>query len=302
MTVQQPTRVPLLDLDLLKTLVAIVDTGNFSAAAEAVARTPSAISMQVKKMEDLVGQTLFVRESRPVQLTRPGAMLVEHGRRLLALNNEMIGRFVAPEVTGEVRLGAPDDVAERFLPEMLRRFSEDYPGVALKVVIDRSERMIDMVQRGDLDLSVITAEAGFQTDAGAEVIYREPLVWAGLSGGVAVEKTPLPLSVWEPHCAWRKASLEALDGQGRDYRIVFESAEVTGQRAAILADLAIAQIPVSSLGGRIAEIPARYGLPELPSYALGLMSSPDPTKPISAAIGHIKQSFSRLFAQRRQMQ
>ena len=293
MTIQSPTRIPLFDLDLLKTLVAIAESGNFSTAADVVGRTPSAISMQVKKMEDLVGRPLFIRDNRSVRLTRPGEMLVEHGRRLLALNSEMVARFVAPDVTGEVRLGTPDDVAERFLPEMLRRFSGDYPGISLKVVIDHSERMIEMVEKGELDLTVVTTEAGVRNAEGAEVIYREPLVWAGLSGGVAIEQDPLPLSVWEPHCIWRKVGLAALDAAGRDYRIVFESSEASGQRAAILADLAIAQVPVSSLGGRIVEIAPRYGLPELPPYSLGLLVRNEPNEPVTAAINHIKRSFAR---------
>ena len=100
MTIHTTSRVPLLDLDLLNTLVAIADSGNFSAAAVAVGRTPSAISMQVKRMEEIVGCPLFVRDNRSVRLTRPGIMLVEHGRRLLALNSEMLGRFVKPDITG----------------------------------------------------------------------------------------------------------------------------------------------------------------------------------------------------------
>lgn len=293
MTVHSSPRIPLIDLELLKTLVAIADSGNFSTAADVVGRTPSAISMQVKKMEETVGRSLFVRDSRNVQLTRPGLMLLEHGRRLLALNNEMVARFVAPEVTGEVRMGAPDDVAERFLPGMLRHFASDYPGIALKVVIDHSERMIEMVGRGELDMTVITAEAGIHNEPKSEVIYREPLVWAGLSGGVAIEQDPMPLAVWEPHCIWRKVGLAALDARGRDYRIVFECSENSGQRAAILADMAVAQIPVSSLGGRIVEIPARYELPELPPYSLGIFVSDEPSEPVKAAITHIKRSFSQ---------
>ncbi len=293
MTIHANPRVPLLDLDLLNTLVAIADSGNFSTAAEAVGRTPSAISMQVKKMEELVGRPLFVRDRRSVRLTRAGNMLVEHGRKLLAQKSEMLARFVKPEITGVVKFGAPDDVAERFLPEMLRRFSSEYPGIVMKVVIDHSERMIEMVRRGDLDLTIVTAESGIPNGNEAEIIYREPLVWAGLSGGVAIEKTPLPLSVWEPHCVWRKVGLAALEEHDREYRIVFECSEATGQRAAILADLAIAQIPVSSLGGRIVEIPSRYGLPDLPPYSLGLFAAENLAEPVAAAIDHIKRSFLR---------
>lgn len=287
-----PIRVPLLELDLLRTLVAIAESGNFSAAAEAVGRTPSAISLQVKRMEEVVGRPLFLRESRTVRLTRAGEMVLEHARRVLALNRDMIARFVAPEILGEVRLGAPDDVAERFMPEMLRQFANRYPGISVKMVIDHSDRMIEMVEQGRLDLTVITAEAGIRNDpGGAEIIYREPLVWAGLSGGIAVEQDPLPLAVWEPHCLWRQSALSALDAVGRAYRIVFESAHASGQRAAILADLAIAQIPVSSLGGRIVEIPPQKELPALPPYALGLVMTAEPSEPVAAAADHLRRSF-----------
>lgn len=286
-----PAQIPLLELDLLRTLVAIAETGNFSAAADSVGRTPSAISMQVKKMEETLGRPLFLRDSRSVSLTRDGEVLLEHGRRLLALNREMLARFVTPDLAGEVRLGAPDDAAERFLPGMLRRFADSHPGITLNVVVDGSARMIDMVRAGDLDLALITCEAGFKGDERAEVVFREQLVWACLAGGVAAERDPLPVSVWEESCVWRQAGLRGLEAQNRAYRIAFQSAHISGQRAAILADLAIAPLPASSLGGRIAEAPARAGLPALPAYALGLIIGADPSDPVRAAAEHLRQGF-----------
>ena len=117
MNVQSPVRVPFLDLDLLQTLVAIAETGSFSAAGAVVGRTPSAISMQVRKMEDLIGRAVFVRDSRSVALTGDGEVLLEHARRMLALNRQVVAHFVQPDLRGVVRMGAPDDAAERFLPE-----------------------------------------------------------------------------------------------------------------------------------------------------------------------------------------
>ncbi len=292
MTAATDFRLPLIDLDLLRTLVAIADSGNFSTAGQAVGRTPSAISMQVKRMEELIDRPLFVRGGRTVTLTRSGDMLVEHGRRLLALNRELVSRFVTPELVGNIRLGAPDDVAEQFLPGMLRQFADACPGVTVKVIINHSEVMMGMVERGELDLSLVTAEAGIKGDPGtAEIIYREPLVWAALAGGVACEQTPLPIAVWEPHCIWRKVGLEGLDAQEREYRIVFESAHASGQRAAILADLAIAQVPVSSIGGPIIDIGRKYNLPDLPPYALGLITGAEPSAAVEAAAAHIRRSF-----------
>lgn len=283
--------IPLLDLDLLKTLVAIAETGNFSAAAAAVHRTPSAVSMQVKKLEDILGRPVFIRDSRSVELTSDGAFLLEHGRRMLALNRDAVARFVQPEVEGVVHLGAPDDVAERFLVDMLRRFNESHPHVTVNVTIDGTGRMLDLVKQGRLDLTLITCEAGFR-EAGAEVLFREQLVWAACRGGVAAEQSPLPVSVWEEGCAWRKAALDQLDARNIPWRVAFQSAHISGQRAAVLADLAVAPIPVSSIGGDIVEAPAHFGLPKLPKYALGLIVTEDPNPAIVAAVDHLRASFA----------
>ncbi len=283
--------IPLLDLDLLKTLVAIAETGNFSAAAAAVHRTPSAVSMQVKKLEDILGRPVFIRDSRSVELTADGAFLLEHGRRMLALNRDAVARFVQPEIEGVVRLGAPDDVAERFLADMLRRFADSHPQVTVNVTVDGTDRMIDMLKRGQLDLTLITCEAGFREDR-AEVLYREQLVWAACRGGVAAEKKPLPVSVWEEGCAWRKAALDQLDAEGTAWRVAFQSAHISGQRAAVMADLAVAPIPVSSIGGDIIEAHAKFGLPKLPTYALGLLLADKPNAAIEAAADHLRASFA----------
>ncbi len=284
---------PLLELDLLKTLVAIADTGNFSAAAEVVHRTPSAISMQVKRIEDLLGRPVFLRDSRSVSLTHDGELLLEHGRRVLALNREIVSRFITPDVRGEVSLGAPDDVAERFLPDMLRWFAETHPCVVVNVVVEGSSRLVKMVRQGHLDLAIISCEGELERNRDAEIVLHEQLVWAALAGGVAAEKDPLPVSVWEEGCVWRKAGLSGLEAQNRPYRIAFQSAHISGQRAAILADLAVAPIPISSLGGKIVEAKAEYGLPELPKYALGLIQSAQQGAPVKAAADHLRASFAK---------
>lgn len=286
-------QIPLLDLDLLRTLVAIAETGNFSSAAAAVFRTPSAISMQVKKIEETLGRPIFVRDSRSVSLTADGEFLLEHARRMLALNREAVARFVEPDLQGVVGLGAPDDVAERFLPEMLRRFSETHPAVTVNVVVDGSARMLEMQRLGQLDMCLITCDAGFQEGDRAEILFREQLVWGALAGGVAAEQDPLPISVWEEGCVWRKAGIDGLNAQGRRWRVAFQSAHISGQRAAILADLAIAPIAMSSLGGSVVAAPEKYGLPKLPTYALGLVLPDDPSPPVLAAADHLRASFAR---------
>lgn len=284
--------VPMLDLDVLRTLVAIADTGSFSAAADRVLRTPSAVSMQVKKVEDVLGRSVFDRDSRNVTLTRDGAFLVEHARRMLALNREALARFVTPDVAGEVRIGAHDDVAERFLPDMLCRFRETHPAVRVLVAVEGTRRLMEMRHAGGLDLAIITCQ-GVQETEKAEVLYREQLVWAMRKGGVAPEQDPLPLSVWEDGCAWRNAGIEGLKRQGRDWLITFESAHISGQKAAILADLAIAPIPVSSLGGEIVEAASEHGLPRLPEYSIGLVKDDTASAPVEAAADHLRAAFAR---------
>ncbi len=284
--------VPLLDIDVLRTFVAIAETGSFSGAAETVFRTPSAVSMQIKKMEEMLGKPLFVRDSRSVTLTADGEMLLGYARRILAINREAVAKFIAPEIAGEVRLGAPDDVAERFLPDMLRRFSQSHPGVSVNVVVENSNELVARLTKGALDLVMITCEGGFTGDEVAEVLLREPLAWASLKGGCAVMRDPLPISVWEHGCVWRKAALDGLERAGRDYRISFQSAYISGQKAAILADLAIAPLPASAISGQIVEADRAQNLPPLGDYTLGMIVSKTASAPVKAAADHLRASFA----------
>lgn len=285
------SQLPLLELDLLKTLIAIAETGNFSSAAEAVFRTPSAISMQVKKIEELVERPVFIRDSRSVSLTQDGLLLLEHARRVLALNNEMVARFVTPDLAGVVRMGAPDDAAERLLPQMLRRFSQSHPCVTVDVVVEESVVLMERVKNKTLDLSLITCGMGVDGDQNAEILLREKLVWAGLKGGVAAERSPLPVSVWEEACIWRAAGLNSLKQAGIDHRIAFQSANISGQKAAILADLAVAPIPISSIGGDIVQVSKLANLPSLPDYAMGMILADNLSEPAKAAAEHLRACF-----------
>lgn len=292
MNVQVTPRIPLLDLDMLQTLVAIADSGSFSSAAAVVHRTPSAISMQVKKMEDMLGRPIFVRDSRSVAFAPDCAFLLEHARRMLALNREAVARFIQPDVQGVVRLGAPDDVAERFLLGMLRRFADTHCCVTVNVIVDTTDRMVEAYRSGELDLAIVTCEAGLSGSQEVEVLLRENLVWAMRRGGIAAQQEPLPVSVWDETCVWRNAATKALDAAGRDWRVAFQSGNISGQRAAILADLAVAPIAKYGLGGDIVEAPAKHGLPKLPGYTLGLLHGRNDNPAVIAAADHLRASFS----------
>jgi len=268
-TVTSMNQVPLLELDLLRTIVAIAETGNFSAAAAVVHRTPSAVSMQVKRVEEMLGRPVFNRDSRSVQLTAEGGLLLEHGRRVLALNKEVMTRFMSPDVSGIVRLGATDDVAERYLPDLLRRFAQIQCGVTVDVVVDNSFALKQGIEKGKMDLVLITCDPYKPMPKGTELIHREQLVWAGVQNGVAAEQNPI---------------------------IAFMSAHISGQRAAILSDLAIAPVPLSACINGLVELTEKQGLPALRDYGLGMIIQNNPTASIIAAAQHMRDSFSVMAA------
>lgn len=282
-----------LDLDLLRTFVAIAEKGNFSAAAEAVLRTPSAVSMQVKKMEESLGRPLFLRDSRSVTLTADGERVLAHARRMLALDQDLMAQFHPQALQGEVRLGIPDDVAERFLPDMLRRLAGTHPGVIVNALVANTGPMMKMIAERRLDLALVSRLDSQKAERPGEALLREQLVWAGCRGGIAHEQDPIPVSVWDATCAWRKAGLEGLEASGRPYRIALESGHLSGQKAAVMADLAVAPIPRSALGGCVVEVPAAAGLPRLGSYELALAVREDAPQAALAAADHLRACFAQ---------
>jgi len=287
------SQLPLLELDLLKTIVVIAETGNFSSAAEQLFRTPSAVSMQVKRIEELLGRTLFQRDSRSVTPTPEGELLLEHGRRLIALNNQMVSRFVMPEISGTVRLGATDDIAERLLPGLLRLFAQSHCCVTVDVVVDTTESLKKAVKSGAMDVALITYSPKKKLDKSIVPVFTERLCWAGFRNGVAYETRPLPVSVWEEGCSWRSLGLSSLAAADIDYRVSYMSAHISGQRAAILADLAIAPIPVSCCVNGIVELTEQDGLPSLESYGVGMLLPKEPSAPATAIAEHIKEGLAQ---------
>ncbi|EIM77808.1 LysR substrate-binding domain-containing protein [Nitratireductor rhodophyticola] len=281
---------PLLELDVLRTFVAIAETGSFTAASNAVYRTPSAVSMQIKKLEEMLGRSVFQRDARSVSLTADGELLLNYARRLLALNREAVSKFVMPDISGIVRLGSPDDYGERILPSVLKRFAETHPSIAVDVVIDQSANLRKRMANRQLDLTLLTCTEGSE-DSSVQIVFTEPIVWAGAKGGCAHLREPLPLSLWEEGCAWRAGALSAMEKDGRDYRVAYMSAHTAGQRAAILSDLAIAPLPKSFLRDDLVELGPKDGLPKLCNYHIGMVVSPDASAPVKAAADHIRSTF-----------
>lgn len=283
---------PLLELDVLRTFIAIAETGSFTLAANAVFRTPSAVSMQIKKLEETLGVSVLSRDARSVSLTQDGEMLMGYARRMLALNREAVSKFIVPDIAGVVRLGSPDDYGERVLPSVLKRFAQTHPCIAVDVTIDQSVNLRRRMAERQLDLTLFTICRHVPPEA--EVLLTEPIVWGGAKGGCAHLREPLPLSIWEENCVWRADALEALGREGRDYRIAYMSAHTAGQRAAIIADLAVAPLPKSFIGDEIVALGPKEGLPALSNYNLAMIVAPDASAPVLAAADHIRATFQAL--------
>lgn len=279
-----------LELDLLRTLVAIADTGSFNRAARAVFRTPSAVSMQMKKLEEQVGQPLFAKNGRSVVLTPDGEALLSYGRRILKLADEALQRFRAPEIHGTIRLGSPDDYASQYLPDILARFAASHPNVEVDVVCQSSQELLSDVQEDKLDVALVSAGHG-QTTGGIKV-HREELGWVGLKHGCAHEKQPIPLAVSHIGCCWRRQALDALDRAGVPYRVAYTSKHYSGQLAAVMAGLAIAPFPRSSARGDLKVFGDEVGLPRIGHFEIELHHAPSARGPLFDAITcHIERNF-----------
>ena len=146
----------LIDVDQLRTFIAIVETGSFTKAAEVVHKTQSAVSMQMKRLEERLGRPIFARDGRASKLTEDGERLLDYARRIIKLNVEALATFNDKELSGRVRLGLPDDYADRYLPEIMARFSRAYPGVELTVQCQPSVDLVELIDTNELDLAIIT--------------------------------------------------------------------------------------------------------------------------------------------------
>jgi len=282
---------PLLENDVLRTFVSIAETGSFARAAKVVFRTPSAVSMQIRKLEDTLGRPVFVRDGRSVRLTSEGEALLGYARRMLRLSDEAVGLFRAPTVEGIVCIGTPDDFGTRFLPNILSRFARTHPAVDVDVTLDMSDALLEKLGKGLLDLTLVTTAFGPEALNRGRIVYTEPLVWAGLECGCAYEQRPLPLALAPQSCAWRQTALVAVEKAGVTPRVAYSSPHCAGQLAAVYADLAIAPLPESLIARPLERLDERHGLPELGEYHIVLASRPNLGPAAEALARHVVESF-----------
>ncbi len=273
-----------IDPDLLRTFVFIAEEGSFTRAGQRAGRTQSAVSMQLQRLEQLLGHTMVSRgRGGTVHLTPHGHILLERARELLALNDQIWSSFRAPVVQGVVRLGSPDDYALRYLPSILKRFAEAHPSVQVDVLCLPSHDLVEHLKAGELDITLCSdgmEPAGWP----AVPLWRAPLSWITSTRYAPHRQDPLPLALAADHCNWRMAAVRALDAAGRRYRIAYRSGTQIGSQAPVLAGLAVTVATTSWLPEGLRAMRPDEGLPTLPEFGILLLKSPDAAQPVTDAL------------------
>jgi DNA-binding transcriptional LysR family regulator len=281
----------LLDVDQLRTFIAIAETGSFTRAADIVHKTQSAVSMQMKRLEERLDRAIFARDGRASKLTEDGERLLDYARRIVKLNVETIAAF-SDELTGRVRLGVPDDYADRYLPEIMARFSRAYPGAELTVICEPTVDLIERIDANDLDLAIITHVQGQRP---AETFRGERLLWVTSSRHPTHQQERVPLALGRPTCNWRRVAIDRLETVGRPYRVLYSSSNAGAVAAAVLAGLAVSVLPESGLRPGMRVLSPADGFPELPSCRIGLVRNPHESSALAQALAdHIISSLDNL--------
>lgn len=268
-----PNRLHNLDLGTLRSFVTIAESGSMTRAAGRLFMTQSAISMQIKRLENSLGLSVFERSAQGMTTTSEGEQLLHFANQMLAINDEAMGRLTSPDYEGQVRLGAPCDVIYPHIPGILKEFSRDFPRVQIKLSSGPTVNLKNQYKQGLLDV-VLTTE--LSASEGGRVISRQPLVWTGAEDGNAWKKKPLPLGI-SKNCAFRASATQVLDEAGLDWVDVVASEDDTAALAMVSADLCVsAELENVKGSGRRIAIDHGSQLPELPEFAIALYSSDTP--------------------------
>ncbi len=255
--------------DILRTFIAAAQSLNFTQAAQEVNLTQSAVSSQVRKLEENLGSSLFRRIPRGVELTPHGECFLKSAKHLLQLHNETLEAFKKPDMIGLIRIGAVEDFAELYLPGILKRLAERYPLVQVDLCCDLSNDLLKMVRQGKLDLCLRNTP---DNETEGEFLKDEPVVWAGPKDLEPEKKSPLPIAVFQEGCLYRKWAIQALEKQNIKYRIAYSCPSISGVLSAVKAGLAVAPIGVSTLVSDLRTISIET-LPALPSAKIYLHKS-----------------------------
>jgi len=258
-----------MDLTALRAFVAVVDAGGVTKASGYLHLTQSAVSMQLKRLEDMLGVALFDRSARRLDLTAAGEQMLGYARRMLHLNDEALGRLTGPDFEGELTLGVPHDIVYPSIPQVLHRFATAYPRMKVTLVSSYTARLKRMFARGEIDV-ILTTESGL--DTGGETLQERSLVWVGAMDGQVWKQRPLRLA-FEHACIFRGSAQAALDAKGIPWEMAVESESIRTVEASVSADLAVHACIEGTEPPYVEKIPHNGALPDLPTININLYRS-----------------------------
>ncbi|MEN9409003.1 MAG: hypothetical protein RL216_977 [Pseudomonadota bacterium] len=259
-----------LDLVALRSFVAVVDAGGVTRAAGLLNLTQSAVSMQLKRLEEALNLGLFARAARKLTLTPEGEQLLGFARRMLALNDEALARLTSASFEGEIRLGVPHDIVYPAIPGILKRLAGQYPRVRVNLVSSFTLLLKEAFQRGELDV-ILTTEEG--PGAEAERLGERPLVWVGAEEGLIWQKRPLRIG-FKDTCIFRRKAVAALDRAGIPWEMAVDGESEQAIEATVAADLAVSARLTHAMPPGMVSIDVKGGLPDLGSQVICLYAAP----------------------------
>lgn len=259
--------------ELLRTYVTAVDMGSFTRAGEIVGRTQSAVSLQIRRLEEILDAQLFVRGTHRMRLTDQGAILIEYAKRMLALNDEAVSCLLRPKVAGCVRLGAPHEYTASLLPVILGKFAQSHPSVMLEVTCDLSKNLLARMEKDEFDLVIALHDD--PDDPGGAKILTEPLVWVTSPDHARHEQRPLPLVVAPQPCIYRNRVLQTLNRLELPWRIAYTSSSYSGITAAVSAGLGVTVLAGSTVPEGVRTLGERDGFPEMGHLDVRLHTAPE---------------------------
>lgn len=261
-----------LNLDLLRCFVTIAELGSFTRAGERLGRTQSTISLQIKRLEDQLGRSVFVRTARSFALTSEGVRLLGRARQLLRLNDATLAELYEPDMAGAVRLGVPEDFATEHLPAVLSQFAEAHPLVELEVTCDLTLNLLAKFSADAFDLVLVKREPSAPLEGTR--VWREPLVWVARDRQAIQDLETIPLVVSPEPCVYRKRATDALDAIGRKWRVAYTSTSLAGCQSAVKAGLGITVLPREMMPSFLTAITGDPGLPPLYDTEIALIEAP----------------------------
>lgn len=280
-----------LDMTALRAFVTVSDTGGVTKASGFLNLTQSAVSMQLKRLEEAVGVPLFDRSARRMALTGAGEQMLGYARRMLELNDEVLGRLTSQEYEGEVRLGVPHDIVYPAIPEVMHRFHTAFPRMKVTLVSSYTSRLKEQFARGEIDI-ILTTEG--KLDAGGETLLERSLIWVGAENGQVWRQRPLRLA-FEHNCIFRTSVQAALDKAAISWEMAVESDSSRAVEASVSADLAVHTCVEGTEPPYVEPISHNGALPNLPAIKINLYwADLGGEEPMRALADFVRQAYKTM--------